>query len=88
MFNEARTRSLWVPSMETHAFSSWFDNLRHVPAQARISMRINRLIAGHTAVIAVTLGDIARVKGMTQIARDSGLGRESLCKAEMIRLII
>jgi probable addiction module antidote protein len=27
------------------------------------------------------LGDIARAKGMTQIARDAGLGRESLYKA-------
>ena len=27
------------------------------------------------------LGDIARAKGMSQIARDAGLGRESLYKA-------
>jgi probable addiction module antidote protein len=27
------------------------------------------------------LGDIARAKGMSQIARDTGLGRESLYKA-------
>jgi len=27
------------------------------------------------------LGNIARVRGMSQIARDSGLGRESLYKA-------
>jgi len=33
------------------------------------------------AVIAAALGDIARAKGMTQIARDAGLGRESLYKA-------
>ena len=26
-------------------------------------------------------GDIARAKGMTQVARDAGLGRESLYKA-------
>jgi len=28
-----------------------------------------------------TLGDIARAKGMTQVARDTGLSRESLYKA-------
>lgn len=36
---------------------------------------------GDPALIAAALGDIARAKGMTQIARDSGLGRESLYKA-------
>ncbi len=33
------------------------------------------------ALIATALGDIARAKGMTQTARDAGLGRESLYKA-------
>ena len=33
------------------------------------------------AFIAKALGDIARVKGMTQVARDAGLSRESLYKA-------
>jgi probable addiction module antidote protein len=32
-------------------------------------------------VVAAALGDIARAKGMTQVARDTGLGRESLYKA-------
>jgi probable addiction module antidote protein/putative addiction module killer protein len=36
---------------------------------------------GDPKVIAVALGDIARAKGMSQIARDAGLGRESLYKA-------
>ena len=33
------------------------------------------------AFIAAALGDIARARGMTQLARDTGLGRESLYKA-------
>lgn len=33
------------------------------------------------AFIAKALGNIARAKGMTQLARDTGLGRESLYKA-------
>jgi probable addiction module antidote protein len=32
-------------------------------------------------VVAAALGDIARAKGMSQVARDAGLGRESLYKA-------
>lgn len=33
------------------------------------------------AFIAAALGDIARAKGMTQLAKATGLGRESLYKA-------
>jgi len=36
---------------------------------------------GDAAFIAKALGDIARAKGMAQIARDTGLSRESLYKA-------
>jgi len=36
---------------------------------------------GDPALVAAALGDIARAKGMTQIAREAGLGRESLYKA-------
>jgi probable addiction module antidote protein len=36
---------------------------------------------GDTALVAAALGDIARVKGMTEVARKAGLGRESLYKA-------
>ncbi len=36
---------------------------------------------GDAAFIAKALGDIARAKGMSQVARDSGLSRESLYKA-------
>ena len=36
---------------------------------------------GNAAFIAKALGDIARAKGMSQVARDAGLSRESLYKA-------
>lgn len=36
---------------------------------------------GDPSLIAAALGDIARARGMTQVARDAGLGRESLYKA-------
>ena len=36
---------------------------------------------GDAAFIAKALGDIARAQGMTQIARQAGLSRESLYKA-------
>ena len=36
---------------------------------------------GDAAFIAKALGNIARAKGMAQVARDAGLSRESLYKA-------
>jgi len=36
---------------------------------------------GDTGVIMAALGDIARAKGMSQVARAAGLGRESLYKS-------
>lgn len=36
---------------------------------------------GDANVIVAALGDIARARGMTQVARSTGLGRESLYKA-------
>jgi probable addiction module antidote protein len=36
---------------------------------------------GDPALISAVLGDIARAKGMTQISKRTGLGRESLYKA-------
>jgi probable addiction module antidote protein len=36
---------------------------------------------GDPALIAAALGDVARAKGMSKVAQDAGLGRESLYKA-------
>jgi probable addiction module antidote protein len=36
---------------------------------------------GDPALLAATLGDIARARGMTQMAQDAGMGREALYKA-------
>lgn len=39
------------------------------------------LEANDTDLLLLALGDVARAKGMAQVARDAGLGRESLYKA-------
>ena len=36
---------------------------------------------GDASLVAAALGDIARAKGMTEVARRAGLGRESLYKS-------
>ena len=46
-----------------------------------ISMPACKEANGDAAFIAKSLGDIARAKGMSQVALDSGLSRESLYKA-------
>ena len=40
-----------------------------------------RSAEGDSTLVRAALGDIARAKGMTHIAREAGLGRESLYKA-------
>ena len=39
------------------------------------------LVEGDAALVAAALGDIARAKGMSHVASEAGLGRESLYKA-------
>lgn len=39
------------------------------------------LEANDPDLLLLALGDVARAKGMAQVARDAGLGRESLYKA-------
>jgi probable addiction module antidote protein len=39
------------------------------------------LVDGDPRLVAAALGDIARAKGLSQVAREAGLGRESLYKA-------
>jgi probable addiction module antidote protein len=69
---------------KTGIFAKWLDGLHDIRSRARILVRIERLAAGNpgdAAFIAKALGDIARAKGMSQVARDAGLSRESLYKA-------
>lgn len=61
-----------------------YDPAEHLRNPAEMAAYLEACLeeAGDDAVlIAKVLGDIARAKGMTQVARDSGLSRESLYKA-------
>jgi probable addiction module antidote protein len=60
-----------------------FDVVEHLRTPEEMAAYLKACFdeAGDDAVfIAKALGDIARAKGMTQIARDTGLSRESLYK--------
>jgi len=59
-----------------------FDAAEYLSTPEAVAAYLNDAIAsGDAEELIVALGTVARVKGMTVIARDTGLGRESLYKA-------
>ena len=59
-----------------------WDPAEHLNTQEDIVAYLEAALGdGDSQLIASVLGDIARSKGMTEIARETGLGRESLYKA-------
>jgi probable addiction module antidote protein len=59
-----------------------FDPARYLSDDAAIAEYMTAILEeGDPDLLLLALGDIARARGMSQIARDSGLGRESLYKA-------
>ena len=61
-----------------------YDVAEHLRTQEEMAAYLEasmEVADGDAAFIAKALGDIARAKGMTQVAQDAGLSRESLYKA-------
>jgi len=61
-----------------------FDIAEHLNTPEEMAAYLDASIEeadGDAAFIAKALGDIAKAKGMSQVARDAGLSRESLYKA-------
>jgi probable addiction module antidote protein len=59
-----------------------FDPSEHLDDSESIAAYLDEAIAtGDPRLIAKTLGVIARARGMTQIAQETGLSRESLYRA-------
>jgi probable addiction module antidote protein len=58
-----------------------FDIAEHLEDEAAIAEYINIVLEDNDpAMLASALGDIARARGMTQLAKETGLSRESLYK--------
>ena len=58
-----------------------FDIAEHLEDEADIAAYMNVVLEENDpALLASALGDIARARGMTQLAKDTGLSRESLYK--------
>jgi probable addiction module antidote protein len=61
--------------------TAW-DSAAHLRSDEEIAAYMEAALEeGDTAFIAYALGVVARAKGMTQVAQDAGLSRESLYKA-------
>ena len=59
-----------------------WDVTRYLDSDEAIAAYLNAALEENDpSLLAAALGDIARAKGMTLIARETGLGRESLYKA-------
>jgi probable addiction module antidote protein len=61
-----------------------YDVAEHLRTPEEMAAYLEACLAeakGDAACIAKALGDIARARGMGQVARDAGLSRESLYKA-------
>ena len=63
--------------------SKW-DSAEHLKSEEDIALYLSACFeeaADDSQFIAKALGNVARARGMTQLALDTGLGRESLYKA-------
>jgi probable addiction module antidote protein len=59
-----------------------WDVVEHLETEEDITAYLEAVLDdGDPALVSAALGDIARSRGMTEIAREAGLGRESLYKA-------
>ena len=59
-----------------------FDSARHLKTQEDIALYLQFVLEENDpALFCHALGQVARAKGMTQLARESGLAREALYRA-------
>jgi probable addiction module antidote protein len=79
---KARARSKSVVRAKTRTVP--FDVAEHLRTPEEMALYIDACIAesdGDAAFVAKALGDVARAQGMSKVARDAELSRESLYKA-------
>lgn len=59
-----------------------WDIIDHLDNDERISLYLEAVFEdGDPALIAAAIGDVARARGMSQVAKDTGLSRENLYRA-------
>jgi probable addiction module antidote protein len=78
---DVRARDGGVMTRNTSETRRW-DVVENLRSDEEIAAYLDAALEdGEPSVVAAALGDIARAKGMSQLARDTGLGRESLYRA-------
>ncbi len=59
-----------------------FDSAKYLVDNEAVAAYLSDMLEeGDASVLAAALGNIARARGMAQIAQDAGIGREALYKA-------
>ncbi len=59
-----------------------FDAARYLDSDEAVAEYMSAMLEGNDPdLLLLALGDVARAKGMAQVAKEAGLGRESLYKA-------
>lgn len=67
--------------MKKSALKKW-DVVGHLKTDEDMALYLEACLGeGDPALVTAALGDIARARGMSQVARDAGLSRESLYKS-------
>ncbi len=70
------TKKIKISELPEFDAAEYLDNEEEVAAYLTAVLEEN-----DSALLAAALGDIARARGMTQVAKDSGITREALYKA-------
>ena len=74
-------RTLQESIMKKSALKKW-DVVEHLKTGEDMALYLEACLEdGDPALVTAALGDIARARGMSQVARDAGLSRESLYKS-------
>jgi probable addiction module antidote protein len=58
-----------------------FDPSRHLDSEEAIALYLEEIIEDDPDMLIIALGDVARARGMTELAEKTGLARESLYQA-------
>jgi probable addiction module antidote protein len=59
-----------------------WDITEHLDSDERVALFLEAVFEdGDPATISAAIGDVARARGMSQVAKDSGLSRENLYRA-------
>ncbi len=76
------TKATTAPIAKANAKLLPFDASRYLTDDAAVAEYVTAVLETEDPdLLLLALGDVARARGMAQVAKDAGLGRESLYKA-------